>query len=174
MHLLAVCLIRNPVFAYCCPFHLFNHYWPHHTDLFLRILGIIHICSIIHELLGLSRKVAEDGGTEMKLVLLKGPGEVVFEDIPVPEVSADEVLVEVKYCGICGSDIHSVPECNLYQAGAYLGHEFSGVVAKVEWHQGQLFPRVGFVVTNLSVNPKGVVHFYNRRGTAGQWIKEGK
>jgi hypothetical protein len=48
------------------------------------------------------------------------------------------------------------------------------VVAKVEWHQGQLFPRVGFVVTNLSVDPKGVVHFYNRRGTAEQWIKEGK
>ena len=55
----------------------------------------------------------------MKSVLLKGPGEVVFQDIPVPEVSADDVLVEVKYCGICGSDIHSVPECNLYQAGAW-------------------------------------------------------
>lgn len=67
----------------------------------------------------------------MKSVLLKGPGEVVFQDIPVPEVSADDVLVEVKYCGICGSDIHSVPECNLYQAGAYLGHEFSGVIVKV-------------------------------------------
>ena len=66
----------------------------------------------------------------MKSVLLKGPGKVVFEDIPVPDISADEVLVEVKYCGICGSDIHSVPDCNLYQAGAYLGHEFSGVVAK--------------------------------------------
>jgi hypothetical protein len=48
------------------------------------------------------------------------------------------------------------------------------VVAKVEWHQGELFPRVGFVVTNLSAKPEGVVHFYNRRGTAEQWIKEGK
>ena len=48
------------------------------------------------------------------------------------------------------------------------------VVAKVEWHRGQLFPRVGFVVTNLSAKPEGVVHFYNRRGTAEQWIKEGK
>ncbi len=48
------------------------------------------------------------------------------------------------------------------------------VVAKVEWHQGQLFSRVGFVVTNLSAKPEGVVHFYNRRGTAEQWIKEGK
>jgi hypothetical protein len=48
------------------------------------------------------------------------------------------------------------------------------VVGKVEWHREQLFPRVGFVVTNLSAKPEGVVHFYNRRGTAEQWIKEGK
>jgi hypothetical protein len=48
------------------------------------------------------------------------------------------------------------------------------VVAKVEWHQGELFPRVGFIVTNLSAKPKDVVRFYNKRGTAEQWIKEGK
>jgi hypothetical protein len=48
------------------------------------------------------------------------------------------------------------------------------VVAKVEWHRGQLFPRVGFIVTNLSAKPEGVAHFYNGRGTAEQWIKEGK
>ena len=48
------------------------------------------------------------------------------------------------------------------------------VITKVEWHRGELFPRVGFIVTNLSVQAKGVVHFYNGRGTAEQWIKEGK
>jgi len=48
------------------------------------------------------------------------------------------------------------------------------VVAKVEWHEGELFPRVGFIVTNMSAKPEGVVHFYNGRGTAEQWIKEGK
>ena len=48
------------------------------------------------------------------------------------------------------------------------------VVAKMEWHQGELFPRVGFIVTNLSYPPKGIVRFYNGRGTAEQWIKEGK
>ena len=48
------------------------------------------------------------------------------------------------------------------------------VVAKVEWHQGELFPRVGFVVTNLNLPSAGVTHFYNGRGTAEQWIKEGK
>ena len=40
--------------------------------------------------------------------------------------------------------------------------------------RAKLFPRVGFVVTNLKWHSKKVVHFYNRRGTAEQWIKEGK
>jgi len=48
------------------------------------------------------------------------------------------------------------------------------VVAKVEWHAGELFPRVGFIVTTLNQRSKNVVKFYNGRGTAEQWIKEGK
>ena len=48
------------------------------------------------------------------------------------------------------------------------------VVAKVEWHAGELFPRVGFIVTNLNKHSKNVMKFYNGRGTAEQWIKEGK
>ena len=48
------------------------------------------------------------------------------------------------------------------------------VVAKVEWHQGELFPRVGFIVTNLSGIASKVVNFYNHRGSAEQWIREGK
>ena len=48
------------------------------------------------------------------------------------------------------------------------------IVAKVEWHPGELYPRVGFIVTNLARPAKRVVAFYNQRGTAEQWIKEGK
>jgi Transposase DDE domain group 1 len=48
------------------------------------------------------------------------------------------------------------------------------VVAKVEWHPGELYPRVGFIVTNLARSAQRVVAFYNQRGTAEQWIKEGK
>ena len=48
------------------------------------------------------------------------------------------------------------------------------VVAKIEWHPGQLYPTVGFIVTNLSRPAERVVAFYNGRGTAEQWIKEGK
>ena len=48
------------------------------------------------------------------------------------------------------------------------------VVAKVEHHAGELFPRIGFIVTNLETPSRAVVRFYNKRGTAEQWIKEGK
>ena len=48
------------------------------------------------------------------------------------------------------------------------------VVAKVEWHCGELFPRVGFIVTTLETDSRAVVRFYNKRGTAEQWIKAGK
>jgi hypothetical protein len=47
-------------------------------------------------------------------------------------------------------------------------------VAKVEWHAGELFPLVGFLVTNLKWCCKRVVRFHNARGTAEQCIREGK
>ena len=59
-----------------------------------------------------------------------------------------------------------------YRAGSW--DRARRVVAKVEWHRGELFPRVGFIVTNMTAGPEGVVRFYNGRGTAEQWIKEGK
>lgn len=59
-----------------------------------------------------------------------------------------------------------------YQAKSW--QQARRVVAKVEWHAGELFPRFGFIVTNLSWRSKNVVKFYNGRGTAEQWIKEGK
>jgi hypothetical protein len=60
----------------------------------------------------------------------------------------------------------------LYQAKSWT--KARRVVAKVEWHSGELFPRIGFIVTNLTRPAKAVVRFYNQRGTAEQWIKEGK
>ena len=65
-----------------------------------------------------------------------------------------------------------------YRAGSWT--EPRRVVAKVEWHSGELYPRVGLdrfhrsSVTNLSRPAERVVAFYNQRGTAEQWIKEGK
>jgi hypothetical protein len=60
----------------------------------------------------------------------------------------------------------------LYQAASW--KRARRVVAKVEFHFGELFPRVGFIVTNLTAESRAVVRFYNKRGTAEQWIKEGK
>ena len=48
------------------------------------------------------------------------------------------------------------------------------VVAKVEWHRDELFPRIGFIVTNLGGGAARVTRFCNGRGTFEQCIKEGK
>jgi hypothetical protein len=59
-----------------------------------------------------------------------------------------------------------------YQAGSWTKPR--RVIAKVEWHPGELYPRVGFIVTNMSRPTGRVVAFYNKRGTWEQRIKEGK
>jgi len=59
-----------------------------------------------------------------------------------------------------------------YRAASW--HKARRAVAKIEWHVGELFPRIGFIVTNLRWKSSNVVKFYNKRGTAEQWIKEGK
>jgi len=60
----------------------------------------------------------------------------------------------------------------LYQAASW--KTARRVVARAEFHFGELFPRVGFIVTNRKTANRAVVRFYNKRGTAEQWIKEGK
>jgi len=55
-----------------------------------------------------------------------------------------------------------------YQAGTWTKPR--RVIAKVEWHPGELYPRVGFIVTNMSRPAERVVAFY-KRGTCEQWIK---
>lgn len=47
------------------------------------------------------------------------------------------------------------------------------MVAKVEWHPGELYPRVSFIVANLS-RPRTRRAFCNQRDTVEHWIKEGK
>jgi hypothetical protein len=59
-----------------------------------------------------------------------------------------------------------------YKAGSW--DKKRRVVAKVEWHPDDLYARVGFIVTNLSRSAERVTWFYNQRGKAEQYIKEGK
>lgn len=64
----------------------------------------------------------------MPAVLLDRHRQFVFGERPVPEPRADQVLVEVDLCGICGSDLHSHDLPAVYRGGFVLGHEFSGRV----------------------------------------------
>ena len=59
-----------------------------------------------------------------------------------------------------------------YQAGSW--DRKRRVLAKVEWHPGDLYSRIGFIVTNMSRPAEQVVAFYNQRGKAEQYIKKGK
>jgi hypothetical protein len=53
-------------------------------------------------------------------------------------------------------------------------YEFLGAGGSNTPFAGELYPRVGFIVTNMSSPSENVVAFYNKRGTCEQWIKEGK
>ena len=59
-----------------------------------------------------------------------------------------------------------------YRAGSW--KKSRRVIAKVEWHIDELFPRIGFIVTNMTSSPEAVVHFYNHRSACEQYIREGK
>ncbi|EJD01200.1 xylitol dehydrogenase [Fomitiporia mediterranea MF3/22] len=82
-----------------------------------------------------------------KSFILRGINDVIYEERPVPEVGDDEVLVEVKKTGICGSDVHYLVAGRIgdfiVDKPMVLGHESSGIVAKV-----------GPKVTNLKVGDK--------------------
>lgn len=67
----------------------------------------------------------------MKSLLLRGAQDAILAERPVPEISDTEVLLEVKYAGICGSDVGGYRHAILLHPGTYLGHEFAGVIAKV-------------------------------------------
>lgn len=70
---------------------------------------------------------------EVKSAVFYGKHNIKIEDLEIPKIEKDEVLIKVKFCGICGTDVH------IYEGdkGAaevtpptILGHEFSGVIAK--------------------------------------------
>jgi 2-desacetyl-2-hydroxyethyl bacteriochlorophyllide A dehydrogenase len=66
----------------------------------------------------------------MKAAILKGPSQLVIENIPDPTPSDNDLLVKVKYCGICGSDLHIYESPNT-PPGHIMGHEFACEVVEV-------------------------------------------
>ena len=66
----------------------------------------------------------------MPAAVLKGPGRLEVDDVPVPALGAGDVLVAVELCGVCGSDLHMVLE-GWGAPGSWQGHEWIGTVAAV-------------------------------------------
>ena len=60
-----------------------------------------------------------------------GPGHMELRDIPIPEIGDDDLLLKVSCCGVCGSDLHMEDGIHPCDPPVVLGHEFSGVVARV-------------------------------------------
>lgn len=61
-----------------------------------------------------------------------GKGETEIRDVPVPEIGDDDILIEVKVAGVCGSDIafDDGHHADILRPPVVLGHEFSGVICK--------------------------------------------
>jgi 2-desacetyl-2-hydroxyethyl bacteriochlorophyllide A dehydrogenase len=78
----------------------------------------------------------------MPAAVLRGPGRIEVEEVDVPAVGADDVLVAVELCGVCGSDLHMALD-GWGEPGSWLGHEWVGTVAAVgdavdRWSPGDL------------------------------------
>ena len=97
----------------------------------------------------------------MKALILKQYDLLEFEDVPDPDVGPDDVLIEVKACGICGSDVHGVDGSTGRRIPPLImGHEAAGVIARVGenvagWQAGD---RVTFDSTIYC----GMCHFCRR------------
>lgn len=92
----------------------------------------------------------------MKAAVFMGQEDVQVLNVPKPPIRADEVLIRVAYCGICGSDITAYKTGN-YVVGLTIGHEFSGTIEKVGSKVDDL--TVGDKVTGSDVIPCGKCSF---------------
>ncbi|RFC43834.1 MAG: L-iditol 2-dehydrogenase [Verrucomicrobia bacterium] len=68
----------------------------------------------------------------MKALTLTAPSQFTFGDVPEPELAPNEVLVAVRACGICGSDIHGMDGSSGRRIPPIImGHEAAGVIARI-------------------------------------------
>ena len=79
----------------------------------------------------------------MKALVLEEYKKLVYQEVPLPTITDDEVLVRVKACGICGSDVHGMDgSTGRRQPPIIMGHEAAGVIDKVgknvtDWKVGE-------------------------------------
>ncbi len=67
----------------------------------------------------------------MKVPVFTDLEKIEFREKPTPKIGADEVLLEVKSCGICGSDVHGYLHGIMVPLGTVMGHECAGVISEV-------------------------------------------
>ncbi len=67
----------------------------------------------------------------MPAALIRGCRDIVVTSRPVPRPGPGEVVVEVSYCGICGSDLHFILEWGSSRPDSIEGHEWSGTVVAI-------------------------------------------
>lgn len=79
---------------------------------------------------GVSATQKPDKGTVMKAAFVQQDNTLRLQDTPRPEPDRGEVLVEVAYCGVCGTDLHML-RAGLFPTGCIIGHEISGWIAEV-------------------------------------------
>ena len=97
---------------------------------------------------------------QMKAAVYRGPGNISVETVPIPEVGPRDVLIRVRACGICGSDLHSY-KCGMYiHPGQIMGHEFMGEIAAIGDEVQGL--EVGDRVTGFSIGVCGQCYWCNK------------
>jgi L-iditol 2-dehydrogenase len=60
-----------------------------------------------------------------------GPGNLELRDVPIPQIKLDEVLIRVRACGICGSDLKIEEDQHPYTPPVVVGHEFAGEIMEI-------------------------------------------
>ena len=110
----------------------------------------------------------------MKALVLKEYNQFSCEDVPVPEIGADEVLIRVKACGICGSDVHGMDGSTGRRIPpVIMGHEASGIIERVgsgvaEWSVGERVTFDSTVVTRQDFySQKGIFNLSDYRKVLG-------
>jgi len=67
----------------------------------------------------------------MKALVITGVSKVELQELEIPKYKDDEVLINVKYCGICGSDLPRALDGGVHSFPMVVGHEFSGMVVEI-------------------------------------------
>ncbi len=77
----------------------------------------------------------------MKALVVEDVRKLTYKDVPVPEISDNEVLVKVHACGICGSDIPRARDGGVHSFPSIIGHEFSGEIVQIGSQAGNFVTR---------------------------------